>query len=224
MDLADGVVVVHSGGLDSTVLLTDCIRTWGKDNIVALNFDYGSKHNERERRAAREICDALDVRQVQINLPFVGNLFRSDLLHSGGEIPEGHYADESMKRTVVPFRNGIMLSIAVGYAESIGADLVGIANHGGDHFIYPDCRASFIQNFNKAVLEGTEKKVKIYAPYTGLMKQDIVSIGVRVGAPLHLSYSCYKGREVHCGLCGTCIERKEAFQLEGVEDPTVYEA
>jgi len=203
-EIANKVVVIHSGGLDSTVLLVDCIRIWGKDNVVALNFNYGSKHNERERRAAEEICTTLDVEQVQIDLPFVGDLFKSDLLQSG--------------------RNGIMLSIAAGYAESIGATLVGIANHGGDHFIYPDCRDSFIQKFNEAVFEGTEKKVRIYAPFTGMLKQNIVLIGSRLDAPLHLTYSCYKGKEIHCGLCGTCVERREAFRLAGLVDSTVYEA
>lgn len=156
-------------------------------------------------------------------LDFIAQHFHSDLLSRGGDIPEGHYADPSMALTVVPFRNGIMLSLAAGYAESIGAEEVIIGNHAGDHPIYPDCRIEFIEAMNQATRAGTYLGVRITSPFVLVSKAYIVHLGHQLGVPMELTYSCYKGGEAHCGKCGTCVERREAFALAGVADPTHYE-
>ncbi len=210
-------LLIYSGGLDSTTLLyeyKDCIQ-------LAVTFDYGSKHNAREIACARENCRRLGIRHLVIPLEFMGKYFKSDLLLSGGEIPEGSYADENMRSTVVPFRNGIMLSIAAGLAESYGLDSVLLANHSGDHAIYPDCRPAFVEAMDQAVQAGTYEGIRVVSPYCDITKRDIALRGKALGLDYALTYSCYKGGEKHCGKCGTCTERKEA--LEGF-DPTEYEA
>lgn len=149
--------------------------------------------------------------------------FKSSLLDGADAIPEGHYADDNMKSTVVPFRNGIMLSIAIGIAESNNLDQVFIANHGGDHTIYPDCRPEFIKAIDSAANAGTYNNVKVIAPYTQITKSDIARIGKKLGIDYTETWSCYKGGEIHCGKCGTCVERKEALAEAGIEDCTIYE-
>ena len=209
-------LLIYSGGLDSTTLLYEY-----KDSIdLAVTFDYGSKHNAREIACAVENCKRLAIKHLVIPLGFIGQYFKSDLLQSGGEIPEGSYADENMKSTVVPFRNGIMLAVAAGLAESYGLDAVLLANHSGDHAIYPDCRPEFIDAFAAAVKAGTYEGIKVVSPYCNITKRDIALRGKALGLDYSLTYSCYKGGEKHCGKCGTCVERKEA--LAGF-DPTVYE-
>ena len=209
-------ILIYSGGMDSTTLLYEY-----KDSIkLAVSFDYGSKHNAREIACAVENCKRLGIPHRIIPLEFIGKYFRSDLLLSGGEIPEGSYDDENMHSTVVPFRNGIMLAVAVGLAESYDVDAVLLANHAGDHAIYPDCRPSFIEAFDRAAEKGTYNGVRIVSPYCLLTKRDIALRGKELGIDFSLTYSCYKGGEKHCGRCGTCTERKEA--LEGF-DPTEYE-
>lgn len=215
------VVVVYSGGLDSTVLLTKCKKEF--DEVVALNFSYGSKHNEKEREAAEKVCNVLGIKQVQVDLPFVNELFKSDLLQSGGEIPQGHYSDDSMRSTVVPFRNGIMLSIAAGYGESIGASKVLLGSHKGDRSQYPDCREEFTKIISEAAQLGTYTKVVIESPFNNLLKSDVVRIGLEINAPLELSWSCYEGKERPCLKCGTCTERIEAFLLNNIKDPLLTE-
>ena len=208
-------ILIYSGGLDSTTMLYEY-----KDSIaLALSFDYGAKHNARELAFAQENCERLGIPHLVIPLAFIGEYFRSDLLLSGGDIPEGHYDEENMKSTVVPFRNGIMLAVAAGMAESRGLDAVLIANHAGDHPIYPDCRPSFIDAFDAAAREGTFNGVRILSPYCNITKRDIALRGRDLGVDFSKTWSCYKGGEVHCGRCGTCTERKEA--LEGF-DPTEY--
>lgn len=208
-------VLVYSGGLDSTTLLYEY-----KDSIaLAVSFDYGSKHNKRELEFAAINCRRLGIRHLVIPLEFMGKYFRSDLLIGGGDIPEGSYADSNMKSTVVPFRNGIMLSIAAGLAESYELDAIMLANHSGDHAIYPDCRPEFIEGMAAAVEAGTYNGVKVVSPYCNMTKRDIALRGRELGVDFSLTYSCYKGGEKHCGKCGTCVERKEA--LEGF-DPTEY--
>ena len=209
-------LLIYSGGLDSTTLLYEY-----KDSIdLAVTFDYGSKHNAREIACAVENCKRLGIKHLVIPLGFIGQYFKSDLLQSGGEIPEGSYADENMKSTVVPFRNGIMLAVAAGLAESYGLDTVLLANHSGDHAIYPDCRPEFIDAFSAAVKAGTYEGIQVVSPYCNITKRDIALRGKALGLDYSLTYSCYKGGEKHCGKCGTCVERKEA--LAGF-DPTVYE-
>jgi 7-cyano-7-deazaguanine synthase len=213
-------VVSLSGGIDSSTLLHWAMRRY---NVVALTFDYGSKHAEREQAAAKEIAALAGAEHILTRLPFVNELFKSDLLQSGGEIPEGHYENSSMKSTVVPFRNGIMLSIAAGFAESVGAATVLYAAHAGDHAIYPDCRPEFLKAMSEAARAGTYMNVKIEDPFVDLHKKDIVLLGHELRVPFEITYSCYKGGSLHCGRCGTCVERREAFRLAGVHDPTKYE-
>lgn len=214
-------LVVLSGGMDSTVAMG-----WAKEHhevVGAVNFQYGSKHNSQEANSFVAICNFYNTEGVTVDLPFINKLFKSDLLKSGGEVPDGHYADESMKRTVVPFRNGIMLSIAAGYAESIGAEAIVLGNHFGDHAIYPDCRKDFIVPMRAAIKKGTYANIELYSPFLKLDKADIAKIGNDLNVPFCLTWTCYKGGEKHCGKCGSCVERREAFQLSGVQDPTEYE-
>lgn len=212
-------IIILSGGMDSVTLLYDC-----KDRIaLAVTFNYGSNHNKREAECAAYHCQQLGIEHIVIDLSFIGKYFKSSLLEGADAVPEGHYADENMKSTVVPFRNGIMLSIACGLAESRGLRFVMIANHAGDHAIYPDCRATFIASMSEAMAYGTYENVKINAPYTGMTKTGIAMKGEMLGVDYSKTYSCYKGGERHCGRCGTCVERKEAFRDAGIADPTDYE-
>ncbi len=212
-------VIIVSGGMDSITLLYD-----HKDEIaLGISFDYGSNHNAREIPFAKMHCERLGIKHITINLDFMHQYFKSSLLDGAEAIPEGHYADDNMKSTVVPFRNGIMLSIAIGIAESNNLDQVFIANHGGDHTIYPDCRPEFINAIDAAATAGTYNNVKVVAPYTQITKSDIARIGKKLGIDYTETWSCYKGGEVHCGKCGTCVERKEALAEAGIEDKTIYE-
>ena len=212
-------IIILSGGMDSVTLLYD-----QKDRIaLAITFDYGSNHNKREAAFARKHCEALGIEHLLITLDFMGRYFKSSLLEGADAIPEGDYDEANMKSTVVPFRNGIMLSIACGIAESRGLTKVMIANHFGDHSIYPDCRAEFIRPMSEAMRAGTYIGVEIMAPYTDISKTGIALIGKRLGIDYSQTYSCYKGGERHCGKCGTCMERKEALREAGIEDTTLYE-
>ncbi|MDX2185700.1 MAG: 7-cyano-7-deazaguanine synthase QueC [Opitutaceae bacterium] len=214
------VVVLCSGGMDSVTALY-----WAQREhrvLAALSFDYGSKHNGREIPCAAEHARQLGVRHELVTLAFMDKLFQSALLRSGGTIPDGHYEEQSMQQTVVPFRNPIMLSIATGFAESISAQAVVIAAHGGDHAIYPDCREPFMQAMASAMRLGTYAGIELLRPFISDDKAAIVRRGVALGIDYGRTYSCYKGGEVHCGTCGTCTERREAFLLAGVSDPTAY--
>ncbi|MEG1586050.1 MAG: 7-cyano-7-deazaguanine synthase QueC [Bacteroidales bacterium] len=213
--MKDSLVVV-SGGMDSITMLHE----YHHSIALALTFDYKSKHAEKEIACARLHCNSLNIPHIVMELDFFARYFKSDLLQTGGEIPEGHYEDENMKNTVVPFRNGIMLSIAAGVAESNGLKRILIANHFGDHAIYPDCRKSFIEPIKEAINQGTYDQIEVFAPYTEITKREIALIGKKLGIDYATTYSCYKGNKYHCGKCGTCIERKEA--LSGF-DPTEYE-
>ena len=212
-------LIALSGGVDSTTLLYE----YREEVACAVGFDYGSKHNARELAAAKAICRELEIPYLIIPLAFIEEYFRSDLLLSGGEMQLGDYSEENMSSTVVPFRNGIMLSVLAGLAESRDLQQVLIANHFGDHAIYPDCRESFVKPMGEAITAGTSNGVKLVAPYTALTKTEIVARGTRLGVPYGKTYSCYQGGERHCGRCGTCRERHEAFVANGLEDPTLYE-
>lgn len=209
-------IILYSGGMDSTVAL---YRYAGRIRL-ALSFDYGSKHNRIEIEHAARNCRRLGIRHQVIPMDLNQMGFVSDLLVSGGDIPAGKYGEENMRKTVVPFRNGIMLSIAAGIAESLGCRRLLISNHAGDHAIYPDCREEFVRSMSRAVAAGTYNHVEVFAPFTNLSKREIALIGKELGVPFEDTYSCYNGREKHCGACGTCTERKEA--LAGF-DPTEYE-
>ena len=216
--MKDAVIIV-SGGMDSITLLYD-----KKDEIaLGVSFDYGSNHNAREIPFAELHCKRLNIPHITINLDFIHRYFRSSLLEGDQAIPEGNYDAETMKSTVVPFRNGIMLSIATGIAESNGLKRVMIANHSGDHTIYPDCRPEFIKAIDQATVAGTFAHIRVAAPYTDISKADIARIGKRLGINYAETWSCYKGGKKQCGKCGTCRERKEALKEAGIEDPTEYE-
>ena len=214
-------VVLLSGGMDSVTALYHAAAE--HEVTDTLSFDYGSKHNHREIPFARHHADKLGVPHTVIPLGFVGEYFASDLLQSGGDIPDGHYEEDSMKRTVVPFRNGIMLSIAAGFAESRAAEALVIAAHSGDHAIYPDCREPFMQAMSDAIRLGTYAGVQVLRPFIALSKAGIAACGAALGVDFAQTWSCYKGGAIHCGTCGTCVERREAFLLAGLDDPTVYE-
>jgi 7-cyano-7-deazaguanine synthase len=212
-------LIVLSGGMDSVTMLYEY-----KERIaLAVSFDYGSNHNKREIGYAKLNCDELGIKHLVIPLSFISEYFKSSLLEGADAIPEGNYDDESMRSTVVPFRNGIMLSIAAGIAESNELKYVMIANHFGDHAIYPDCRKAFIDSMTDAIKNGTYEGISILAPYTNITKIDIAKIGTKLGLDYSKTYSCYKGGEKHCGKCGTCVERKEAFREAVIKDPTIYE-
>lgn len=212
-------VIIYSGGLDSTTLLYE-----ERQRIaLAATFDYGSNHAAREIACARHHCALLGIEHLVIELGFMGRYFSSSLLSGAADVPDGSYDEANMKSTVVPFRNGIMLSVACGLAESRGLKRVLIANHGGDHAIYPDCRPGFITAMDGAMQAGTYDGVRLAAPYTNLTKADLVLRGAKMGIDYGKTYSCYRGGERHCGTCGTCNERREAFASAGIPDPTVYE-
>jgi 7-cyano-7-deazaguanine synthase len=216
--MKDAVIIV-SGGMDSITLLYD-----KKEEIaLGVSFDYGSNHNAKEIPFANMHCKRLGIPHITINLDFIHQYFKSSLLEGAQAIPEGNYDEDNMKSTVVPFRNGIMLSIAAGIAESHGLKQVLIANHNGDHTIYPDCRPEFIKAIDQATVAGTFAHIRITAPYTNISKADIARIGKRLGINYAETWSCYKGGEKQCGKCGTCRERKDALKEAGIKDLTEYE-
>jgi 7-cyano-7-deazaguanine synthase len=208
--------------MDSVTALYDAAQS--HQIVGALGFDYGSKHNPRELPLGVWHANKLGIPHRTIRLPFINELFDSDLLRSGGPIPEGHYEEATMKQTVVPFRNGIMLAVAAGYAETIGAEAIVIAAHAGDHAIYPDCREGFMQAMGEAITQGTYARLSLLRPFIAWNKARIVQRGVELKIDYARTWSCYKGGDRHCGVCGTCVERREAFQLASVKDPTDYAA
>ena len=212
-------LIILSGGMDSVTMLHDFCN----DIALAVTFGYGSNHNKREAACAAYHCQLLGIKHILIPLDFMGKYFKSSLLEGAEAIPEGHYASENMKSTVVPFRNGIMLAIACGIAESNGLKHVMMSNHSGDHAIYPDCRQEFVDAMTAAMTAGTYEHIDLVAPYTAISKTDIARIGKRLGIDYSTTYSCYKGGEHHCGKCGTCVERKEALRDAGIDDNTIYD-
>ena len=212
-------LLVLSGGMDSVTMLYDF-----SDSIdLAVTFNYGSNHNMREMECARYHCRNLGIELVEIDLSFIGQYFHSSLLSGADAVPVGEYDFDNMKSTVVPFRNGIMLAAAAGLAESRGLKAVMIANHAGDHAIYPDCRETFVKAMGSAIAAGTYDSIELRAPYTLLSKIQIAEKGTELGVDYGHTYSCYKGGEHHCGCCGTCIERRQALAEAGIADPTIYE-
>jgi 7-cyano-7-deazaguanine synthase len=214
------VIVLCSGGMDSVTALYYAVATF--DVLAVLSFEYGSKHNDKEIPMAAHHAHKLGLIHHVIPLDFVRNHFASHLLKSGAQVPDGHYEDSNMKQTVVPFRNGIMLSLACGFAESCGAQGVVIAAHAGDHAIYPDCRADYMDAMAQAMELGTYAGIKLLRPFIHMTKANIALLGEELEIDWTKTWSCYKGGDVHCGQCGTCTERREAFMLAGVTDPTEY--
>jgi 7-cyano-7-deazaguanine synthase len=226
-------VLSISGGLDSTTVLT-----WLLNNdyeVFPIQFQYGSKHNEYEARAIKMVMG--HYRSEHKQCPYPGKLnplqvidltgamagFTSNLLKTGGDIPEGHYANANMALTVVPARNIIFLSIAAGLAESLGAEAIALGIHQGDHDIYPDCRKEFFDSMNESIKLGTGGKISILAPFLDTDKAGIVKYGIHNGTPYKLTRTCYKDQSVPCGRCGSCCERREAFAKNKQEDPVPAE-
>lgn len=212
-------IIILSGGLDSTTMLYD----YADSIALALSFDYGSNHNKKELAFAAYHCNQLGIEHIIIPLEFIHQYFHSSLLSGAEAIPEGQYDDESMRSTVVPFRNGIMLAIAAGMAEDRRLSRILMANHSGDHAIYPDCRPEFVQALAAAVQAGTYNGVELFTPYTHWTKTDIARRGKELGIDYSKTWSCYKGGEKHCGKCGTCTERRQALQEAGIIDTTEYD-
>lgn len=217
---AGRALVLVSGGMDSVTALYDTARKY--EVAGGLSFDYGARHNHREIPFAAEHCAALGIRHYVINLKFINHLFNSALLKSGGKVPDGPYDPETMRQTVVPFRNGIMISIGTGLAESIGAKRIVIAAHAGDHSLYPDCREKFMASIGGAMKLGTYAQIELVRPYIKMTKAQIITRGRRLGVDFARTWSCYKGGKLHCGKCGTCTERRQAFAAAGIPDPTIY--
>lgn len=246
-----GAVVLLSGGMDSTtslavalgepkkgfsgkIALETTFNGWGSGEVLGLSFDYGQRHRSAELQAARLVAKHYSIDHEVVDLTSLTKLLGgSSLTDLSIAVPDGHYAAETMRVTVVPNRNAIMLSIAFGVARAAGATQVYAGMHAGDHAIYPDCRPGFIHLFQETMdaanadifqdpLAGPSQVPQLVTPFIQVSKQDIVTAGHLMHVPYELTYSCYKGEPFHCGTCGTCTERKEAFQLAGVKDPTQY--
>lgn len=212
-------ILIYSGGLDSTVLLYH-LRDAGHQ-LRGLGIDYGQRHR-RELQAAQAICASLDIEYRVADLSGIRPLLAGSALTDDIEVPHGHYASDNMKLTVVPNRNMFMLSAAIAWAVSLKYDRVAYAAHAGDHTIYPDCRPEFVEAMDRAAQLCDWHPVHIDRPFIGMTKADIVRRGAELGVPFDQTWSCYQGQQQHCGQCGTCVERQEAFDLAGVPDPTQY--
>jgi len=216
----DKTILVLSGGLDSTTLLYK-LKDEGRD-IKTLSFFYGQKHS-KELECAKKICQKLNVENRQIDLSSISKLIDSSSLTSNMDIPEGHYKDENMKNTVVPNRNMIMASIAIGYAVNEGFDTVALGVHSGDHAIYPDCRPEFIQELKDIARIANYKSIDIYTPYLYKDKAEIIAEGIKLNVDYSLTWTCYKGLDKACGKCGSCVERVLAFSKNNYKDPVFYD-
>lgn len=213
-------VLIYSGGLDSTVLLYHLLKEGHM--VYALSVNYGQRH-QCELSFASEICCRINVIHEVADLSSIRRLIAGSSLTSPEvEVAEGHYTETSMKSTIVPNRNMILLSVATGYALSRGAEKVAYAAHSGDHAIYPDCRNEFAEAMAEAMRLCDWNTVELIRPFIDSNKADIVRHGAELGVPFEKTWSCYKGKSLHCGRCGTCIERREAFDLANLEDPTRY--
>lgn len=222
--MKDRAVVITSGGLDSTVLCYYASSLY--DDLFLLSFNYGQRH-KKELNFAKKTAEALNTNFDLVDLKAINGLLAGSALTDDVDVPEGHYAEDNMKLTVVPNRNMIMLSVAIAHAITQEAKVVLAGMHAGDHFVYPDCRAEFIKELNDAAVSGNQgfgvDGFGVVAPFVNSTKSDIVALGDRLGVPFVDTWSCYVGGSMHCGRCGTCVERAEAFHDAGVVDPTRYE-
>ncbi len=218
--MTDTVVVIYSGGMDSYTLL-HVARAQGL-NVHALSFNYGQRH-VRELESASAVCESLDIPHKVIDIRAMGEVMAGSALTSDVNVPEGHYEEDSMKATVVPNRNMILLSLATGYAVTVGAGAVWYGAHGGDHAIYPDCRPEFVEKMDAVCRVANYEPVAVEAPFMALDKGEILAEGLKLGLDYSQTWTCYNGRERACGRCGSCVERLEAFASHGVTDPLVYE-
>ncbi|SNC61230.1 preQ(0) biosynthesis protein QueC [Marinobacter sp. es.048] len=218
--MTDTVVVIYSGGMDSYTLL-HLARDRGYQ-VHALSFNYGQRH-VRELECARSVCEAQGIPHKVIDIRAMSEVMAGSSLTSDLEVPEGHYEEDSMKATVVPNRNMILLSLATGYAVTVGAGAVWYGAHGGDHAIYPDCRPEFVEKMDAVCRVANYDPVGIEAPFMTMDKGQILAEGLRLGLDYSQTWTCYNGREQACGRCGSCVERLEAFAVNGVTDPLEYE-
>ena len=218
--MTDTVVVIYSGGMDSYTLL-HLARERGY-RVHALSFNYGQRH-VRELECARSVCEAQGIPHKVIDIRAMSEVMAGSSLTSDVEVPEGHYEEDSMKATVVPNRNMILLSLATGYAVTVGAGAVWYGAHGGDHAIYPDCRPEFVEKMDAVCRVANYEPVGIEAPFMAMDKGQILAEGLRLGLDYSQTWTCYNGREQACGRCGSCVERLEAFAANGVTDPLEYD-
>jgi len=218
--MTDTVVVIYSGGMDSFTLL-HLARSRGH-RVHALSFDYGQRH-VRELESARLVCESHGIPHKVIDIRAMGEVMSGSALTSGLEVPEGHYEEDSMKATVVPNRNMILLSLATGYAVTLGGGSVWYGAHGGDHAIYPDCRPDFVTKMDAVCRVANYEPVAIEAPFMSMDKGQILAEGLRLGLDYSQTWTCYNGRTRACGRCGSCVERLEAFAANGIVDPLEYE-
>ena len=218
--MSQKVVVIFSGGMDSFTVLNLAVKQ-GLE-VFALSFDYGQKHKKELDYAARA-CNILGVKHKVVDISAINQLIGGSSLTSDIEVAEGHYEEESMKSTVVPNRNMILLSMAVGYAVSISASKVYYGAHSGDHAIYPDCRPEFVHKMNDVCAIANYESVEIVTPYLDVSKTAILTAGLEMGLDYNQTWTCYNGRKKACGKCGACQERLEAFTENGISDPLEYE-
>jgi len=213
-------VVVLSGGMDSTTLLYDVLKQVFE--VSAVSFDYNQKH-KKELQMAKETCNSLNIPHKIISLSVLNDIAPSALTRDDWDIPEGHYAGENMKETVVPNRNMVMLSLATSYAIGIKAKYLFYGVHSGDHAIYPDCRPDFYNYMQAAIMRADWNEVLLRAPYVNIDKGDIVIKGKELNVDYSKTWTCYKGKGKACGKCGSCVERLEAFEKANIKDPIEYE-
>ena len=219
--MIEKAVVIYSGGMDSFTVLNKAV--FEGLEVYALTFDYGQKH-VKEVDFARNVCSAMGIPHKIIDITAINELISGSSLTSNIEVPEGHYADENMKSTVVPNRNMILLSLAVGYATSIKASKVFFGAHGGDHHVCPDCRPDFVKKMNEVCAVANYDFVEVVTPYLTSNKTEILRDGLKMKLDYALTWTCYNGREKACGRCGSCVERLEAFEENQAEDPLAYDA
>ncbi|TBW53739.1 7-cyano-7-deazaguanine synthase QueC [Marinobacter halodurans] len=218
--MSQKVVVIYSGGMDSFTLLHRA-RAAGYE-VHALSFNYGQRH-VRELECARTVCEELGLPHKVVDMSPMGDLLSGSSLTDDIEVPEGHYEEAGMKSTVVPNRNMILISLATGYAVSVGAQAVWFGAHGGDHAIYPDCRPEFVEKMDAVCRIANYEPVRVEAPYMALDKGEILAEGLAMNLDYSQTWTCYNGRDAACGRCGSCVERLEAFAARGQRDPLPYE-
>lgn len=218
--MSEKAVVIYSGGMDSFTILNRAIRE-GKE-VYPLTFNYGQRHI-REIDVAKQVCEELNLPHKIIDIHAINSILAGSALTDDIDVPEGHYASENMKQTVVPNRNMILLSLAIGYAVSIGAPAVYYGAHSGDHAIYPDCRPEFVKRMNDVAAIANYEPVEVVTPYLQQSKGDILRDGLNMGLDYGKTWTCYKGGAKACGKCGSCVERLEAFANNQATDPLPYE-
>lgn len=219
----DGICLALSGGMDSATLLGLIKDFYKYKRIYCLGFNYGSKHNKYEIECAKKLAKHYDVEYTLLDMSFINKLFVSNLLQSGEDIPEGHYNDETMSKTVVPGRNIIFASILAGYAWSKNCKDIALGVHFGDHHVYSDCRKEFIKSLDTCLYLGTDRRVNVISPFIDINKKEILEIGTRLNVPYKITRTCYKDQVDSCGKCGSCVERLEAFESLGLTDPINYQ-